>query len=335
MCPARTTANADGLCVADIIKVDPNNNVTKGKFYCDYGDPDPKATQEFTGSGCVEVEYESQCDKDWGELVKSCKAADRRKDIIYCDFGPENEYGGGCYWILSEKDCDKDWGIVEKTCGKHIAWDGGTICPSGEGKNTLSDMGYNCRPPFDPASKYCDYGKPYIDEESGNVYGDCWPISTQTDRDECIKYGTGVQKCPATYTCPAGTSRPSAGAACEKTGSNPNPTPTPSGKYCYYGTATNCYKIGSSGASEATEAKCEESNGKVVQDCNNVVLEYCDWGQPDITGKGCWAIRNATDLQNCITNGSKVSVCPNYTCPAGTTKANVGEWGSQSACVTE
>jgi hypothetical protein len=67
------------------------------KAYCDYGEP-------TTGSenGCKTVtEKDSKgsiCDLEYGILVKSCNSLDRRKDLIYCDWGEyKGPNNGGCY----------------------------------------------------------------------------------------------------------------------------------------------------------------------------------------------------------------------------------------------
>jgi len=252
ICPPRTTKNANGVCVADAVSVDPA--VAASKFYCDYGKTDPLATID-THEDCVEVEYESQCDKTWGKLAPSCQDKDRRTDKIYCDYGPVDEYGGGCYLILSAGDCNSEWGIVAGRCGTHARWPNGTECPAGKVK-------------------------------SGN---------------SCIA------------------------------GSNNNNN---SEKFCFYGTAAECFPIGS-GASQATEAICEENWGMVVTSCSNVILDYCDWGQPIITTegnveRGCFAIRTAKERSDCQW-GTIRNSCPDYACPTGAIKIAENGWGN-SGC---
>ena len=170
---------------------------------------------------------------------------------------------------------------------------------------------------------YCDYGQPYIEDRE--VFGDCWRIGNQTDRDNCSKWGKEVDACP-TYSCPAGTARPAPGWACEIGA-------VPAEKYCYYGKATECWPITVYDTYVKTESDCEAHYGIVVTSCSGVVVTYCDWGQPYIEdGKaqgGCWSIKNATEERNCPSN-KKVNSCPNYSCPNGTTKIT-NSWGD-SGC---
>jgi len=297
ICPARTTKSADGLCVADIIAVDPN--AATGKYYCDYGKLDPLAVD--THDNCIEIEYQSQCDT-WGKLVPSCQAKDRRIDIKYCDYGPKDEWSeGGCYWILNAKDCDTEYGIVDTKCGNHGKYPNGTVCPVGKTKIKVGNIN-ECRTGdagiTDGTATHCDWGVPSTDEK-GESTGGCWPMNTQDDRNNCLRWGKGVKTCP-----------------------NYNNN----SKYCFYGTASQCYQINNS----TEEAACD---GLVVTDCNNVSVSYCDYGQPTITADGslignCWAITTKTK-DEC--SGTINNSCPNYTCPAGTTKFKDDVWGS-SAC---
>jgi len=327
ICPARTKLNEKGVCVADIIEVDPN--AAAGKYYCDWGKLDPLAVD--THDECYEIEYQSECDNEWGRLVNSCNDNDRRKDFIYCDFGP-----GECYWVLKASDCDTDWGVVANKCGTHGKYPNGTVCPNGQSKRQVEGINYctEGEPGLtDGTATHCDWGAPHI--ENGEVQGDCWPINDAETRLNCLKWGKGVKTCPV-YSCPAGTSRPTPVAACEISGSVINPSSSSvvtTTKYCYYGKATECWPINGYGDVK-TEADCEAVYGQVVEDCNNVVLKYCDWGQPVLVDgkvdKGCFSIRSEKDLQDCQ-YGKILDSCPNYTCPAGTKKMDDFGWGI-SAC---
>jgi len=324
ICPARTKLNENGTaCVADIVVVDPN--AATGKFYCDYGKLDSLAVD--THDDCVEIEYQSECDKDWGKLVPSCQDKDRRTDLKYCDYGPPDQWGGGCYLILNNNDCDTQYGIVASVCGTHGKYPNGTVCPAGKvkipGVNECrtSDAGIT-----DSTAIYCDWGAPHI--ENGEVQGDCWPINDAETRQNCLKWGKGVKTCP-TYACPAGTARPSPGAACAIT-STPKPTPPTTTKYCFYGQETECWPI----SGTTTVESCETDYGMVVTSCSNVTWEFCDWGQPVITNgkvdKGCFAIRTTKDRSDCQYGTIRTSCPTTYTCPEGTTKA---DWGwNQFGC---
>jgi len=327
ICPARTKLDESGKCVADIIEIDPN--AATSKYYCDYGKLD--SLVKGGEGGCFEIEYTSECDKDWGKLVASCQDKDRRNDLKYCDYGPVDEYGGGCYLILSANDCDKDWGIVATQCGTHGKYPNGTVCPAGKVKRPdvnecqSGDAGLT-----DGTATHCDWGAPYIDE-SGKVQGDCWPINDSETRQNCLKWGKGVKICP-TYSCPAGTAR-KAGAACEVNEVKKDTVPSATNnKYCYWGKETDCWPI-VSGSDTPTEAKCESDYGMVVTSCSNVSVQYCNWGKPYIENGtvqgGCWSIKNATEKQNCPLS-KVVNSCQSYTCPAGTTNIT-NNWGD-SGC---
>jgi len=381
ICPPRTKLNASGTgCVADVIATD--TNAVASVFYCDYGKQDPNEVDLGWGIDCYPIEYSDECDKDWGKLVKSCNATDRRKDQPYfCDYGPvDPAHGGGCYRILNNgSDCDLEWGIVARSCGTQGRWPNGTVCPAGKTKIQVGNVN-ECRKTSDIGltnGAYCDYG-PFKLNNLNEVEGGCWGISTQEDRNNCLRWGKGVNTCP-TYTCPAGTITNSyggcdlpattcpsgytlvAGSCVENTGPN---CPTgftlingscvqnsggscPSGytlvsgscvlnsngtKYCFYGTSDNCYQIGSREVA-ATEAVCKSNYGMVTTSCFNVTTPFCDYGAPvidaygDVSG-GCYPIRNDDDLGNCY---NIVSACPNYNCPAGTTKTDWG-WPGQVGC---
>jgi len=331
VCPPKTKLNESGnACVADIVAVDPN--AASGKYYCDYGKLDPLAVDSH--DDCVEIEYQSECDKDWGKLVKSCEDKDRRNDLKYCDYGPPDQWGGGCYLILNNNDCDTQYGIVASVCGTHGKYPNGTVCPAGKVK-----VGNECRNNdvgiIDGTATHCDWGAPHI--ENGEVQGDCWPINDAETRQNCLQWGKGVKTCP-TYACPAGTARPSPGAACA-IGTTPTPTPptppTPGVKYCFWGKASECWPI--EGYDDIkTDADCEERGGMAVASCSNVTWSFCDWGQPVLTAaggveRGCWAIRTTEQRQICQRDGRIVSSCPEYTCPAGTKPATDYGWGN-SGC---
>jgi len=313
LCPPKTKL-AGSRCVADVIATD--TNAVAGKFYCDYGNLDPNEV-DF-GIGCFSIEYEEECDQEWGLLVKSCNAADRRKDTpTFCDYGPvDPKHGGGCYRILDNgSDCDLEWGIKTDKCGTNAKWPGGTICPGDKIKvldecRKASDIG-------DRNSTYCDYG-PFVLNKLDEVEGGCWRISTQEDRDNCLRWGKGVNSCP-TYSCPAGTIGTSWGS-CEKSKSSSSVNSSSSVKssssvvkssssetsgsplYCDYGyihssdsdlqldEGGGCYEIKS-------ENQCDLDWGKFVNSCKEADrrkdMEYCDYGPWNEYGGGCWPIINA------------------------------------------
>ena len=77
-----------------------NCGTIKVTVYCDYG----YATTNHKTDWCVAItEVDPEADicgpvgDDDGEPVESCNSADRREDLIYCDWGPVNSDGGGCY----------------------------------------------------------------------------------------------------------------------------------------------------------------------------------------------------------------------------------------------
>jgi hypothetical protein len=386
ICPPRTKLNAVGTgCVADIIATD--TNAVASVFYCDYGKPDPNEVDLGWGIDCYPIEYRDECDTDWGRPVKSCAAADRRKDLPYfCDYGPiDPKHGGGCYRILNNgNDCDTEWGIVARSCGTQGRWPDGTVCPTGKTKIQVGEIN-ECRNKSDIGltnGTYCDYG-PFTLNNLNEIEGGCWAIRTQEDRNNCLRWGKGVNTCPS-YPCPAGTiTNPDGGCKLPATTcptgytliageciQNTTPTcPTgftlvngscvqnstgcPSGstlvngscvpsspgtKYCFFGTETNCYAIGTVLPEDGfvvTEASCKESYGTIVPSCFNVVVQFCDYGQPilkngDVDG-GCYPIHNEDELSGCST---VVSTCPNYTCPAGYTKTDWG-WPGQVGCVND
>jgi len=281
VCPAGTKLDEkSNVCVANIIEVDPN--ATAGKYYCDYGEPDPKATS--AGEGCVEIKYKEECDSKWGKLVSSCKEADRRPtdDIKYCDYGSS----GGCYQILNDKDCDEKYGKVVNSCG-----------------NTVK--------------KYCDQGKPYIDGKDGKdgyVQGGCFSITSEKESTYCLSDGyTIVDKCPK-YNCPTGTTEIInywGDFACEPIKKE---DPPPSTLYCFDG-KTNCYKISSD---KAESEKCYENGNKVVTNCEYVAPPtssassstlYCFDGKTN-----CYKISSdKAESEKCYENGGKVvTSCDNY-----------------------
>jgi len=193
VCPPRTRPNANGVCVADVVAVDPT--VAAGTYYCDYGVVD--SLIEVGEGGCFEIEYESQCDRDWGRLVPSCQTRDRRTDALtYCDFGPVDEYGGGCYLVLNASDCDQDWGIVANRCGTQIKWPGGTVCPTGAGKTVLADIGYACARDSgitDGTARYCDYGYKHSTAPQVDDGGGCFEVAKASDCEG--EYGQLVNSC--------------------------------------------------------------------------------------------------------------------------------------------
>jgi len=313
LCPPKTKLVGD-KCVASIIATD--TNAVTGKLSCDYGKPDPKEVNG-DGIGCFAIDYEEECDQEWGQVVKSCNAADRRTDIpMFCDYGPiDPKHGGGCYRILDESACDLEWGIVANKCGTQAKWPDGTICP--DGKTKVLD---ECRYPNDIGDKnsiYCDYG-PFKLNKLDEVEGGCWEIGTTEERNNCLRWGKGVNKCPV-YTCPAGTIEDrwapgDGGFSCIK---DPNYKPSSSSvtkssssvkanssssviviassssvtkssssvatatKYCYWG-ESECWPINSKDedADLITVESCEGDYGMVVSSCKNVTWDFCDWGEP-------------------------------------------------------
>jgi len=233
-------------------------------------------------------------------------------------------------WNEATKKCESCPPGTSKYDGQCVASaillaNGQYACPTGTTLNAnkmcVADI-IAVDPNTTPADSkfFCDYGRPHIEDRE--VFGDCWRINNQTERDTCSKYGKEVDACP-TYSCPAGTARPAPGYACEIGAVQAD-------KWCYYGKATDCWPIGSSGANEATEAICEANYGKVVTSCSGVVITYCDWGEPHIENGevqgGCWSIKNATQERECsMYDGITRTSCPKYTCPSGTTKVT-GSW---------
>jgi len=336
ICPARTKLNESRTaCVADIVVVDPN--AATGKFYCDYGKLDSLAVDWH--DDCVEIQYQSECDNDWGRLVPSCQAKDRRTDFVYCDFGP-----GECYWVLKDSDCDTEWGIVASQCGTHGKYPNGTVCPAGK-----SEVLNECRKTSDIGDRnsiYCDYG-PFTLNNLDELEGGCWEIQdwegnsakTAENRTNCLKWGKGVNTCPV-YSCPAGWLKTEWGG-CEK-----DPNVKPSSSSVTKSSSSSVIKSSSSGASGSaffcdygyvsstdadlqlsegggcfeieTESECNLEWGKLVRSCNAVDrrndLEYCDYGPWNQWGGGCFRINSQAERDNCLEGVIKgyaeiVSIC--------------------------
>jgi len=135
-------------------------------LYCDYG----PVTQY--GGGCFEIENESECDLQWGQVVATCggqsssnngssssnkassssKVATSSSSValssssvakkIYCDYGPVTQYGGGCFEVEKESECDLEWGKVVSSCGGQSS-----------GSNPSSSSGYTFSQFFNVANE--------------------------------------------------------------------------------------------------------------------------------------------------------------------------------------
>ena len=309
-CPPKTKLVGD-RCVANIIATD--TNVVAGKFFCDYGKPDPKE-ENRSGIGCFPIEFEEECDEEWGVVVKSCNAGDRRKDqAMFCDYGPiDPKHGGGCYRILDESACDTDWGIIAAKCGTQGRWPDGNVCPAG--KTEVLDECRKTSEIGDKNSLYCDYG-PFKLNKLDELEGGCWEVGTSVERTNCLKWGKGVNKCPV-YTCPAGTiedrwapgdggfgcvkdpsykpssssklssSAKAPSSSSVKANSSSSAAPSTPTNFCDYGYVSStdikvddgggCYEI-------EDESECDLEWGKFVKSCKasdrRTDLEYCDYGE--------------------------------------------------------
>lgn len=125
VCPPKTKLDGN-RCVAEIIAID--SNAVESTYFCDYGYINSTDIKVDEGGGCFEVASKDDCDLEWGKLVNSCKASDRRTDLDYCDYGAWNTYiddngdeqiGGGCWAIRTAEEranCDTRWATIVKKC---------------------------------------------------------------------------------------------------------------------------------------------------------------------------------------------------------------------------
>jgi len=268
---------------------------------CVAATPPTTIVLDSTGATTIICPAKTKFDENIGACVADIVAVDPNaaKGKFHCDYGNLDPLAvdthNECFDIDYESECD--------------TW--GKLVPSCNAKDRRTDI------------TYCDYGP--INEWGGGCY---WIL----DPGDCDKdWGIVSKECGTQIRWPNGTICPDGEAKTVldecRTQSNP------SGKYCYYGKADDCWLInGWAGDEIKTEADCEAKYGMVVSSCSNVTWDFCDWGQPIIKAdgkvdKGCVAIRNATERQNCQQWGSIKSSCPtNYTCPNGTAKADYG-WG--------
>jgi len=331
-------------------------------IYCDYGPFKLNNLDELEG-GCWDVldqKDRTNCLK-WGKGVNTCPTS------YTCPTGWQKTSWNGCEKISTPITCSSGYTLVNGSCVPNIS----TSCPTGYTLVNGSCVQNQTQ------KEYCDWGPPDISDVGSNgvLGGGCWPIDTQEDRYGCYNI---VPSCP-NYTCPTGSAKTNFGAGesgCAVTNTNTsssskvnpspssssagntntsssskvNPSPSSSSagntpqtdKYCYFGRVDDCWAIGVASPETGevlSEASCEDDYGMVVTSCLNVVVQYCDWGQPVLKNgkvdKGCWAIKNSTERSSCVdySDYGPLTSCPNYTCPAGTQKADFG-WGD-SGCIIE
>ena len=346
-----------------IDKCNTNSNTTSK--YCFYG----KATECWEINGYGDVKTEADCEANFGMVTTTCsnvtwQFCDWGQPIVKND----GKVDRGCFAIRTTKDrsdCQGGGGTIRNSCPTTYTCPTGTkkadwgwnqfACEPIEGVKptpTVEEYCYygkasNCWPIGNATDKanceglvvkdcnnvsvsYCDYGQPTISggiAPSGLLNGGCWAIT----KDQCL--GTVRSSCPK-YTCPVGSTEENNDGYKDwgsSGGCKPNNVTTTT-KYCYYGKASECWPIDGYGDIK-TETDCEVKGfGMVVANkeaCNNVVLDYCDWGSAD---GGCWSIRTAKQRNDCPAS-KIVSSCPNYSasCPAGKKPITDYGWGD-SGC---